>query len=45
MRKRCNIGKSCGATCIDPREGCVLEFGPEVSTSLTKVFTERLADL
>jgi len=37
MRKRCSLGKSCGATCIDPREGCVLEFGPEVSTSLTKV--------
>ena len=37
MRKRCSLGKSCGATCIDRKEGCVLEFGPEVSTAISKV--------
>jgi len=36
MRKRCSLGKSCGATCIDRREGCVLEFGPAASTSLNQ---------
>ena len=34
--KRCSLGKSCGATCIDAQERCVLEFGPEASESLTK---------
>ena len=37
MRKRCTKGKSCGATCIDGSERCVLELGPAVSDSLTKV--------
>lgn len=36
-RARCTKGKSCGATCIDPRERCVLELGPLVSPSLSKV--------
>lgn len=35
--KRCIKGKSCGATCIDPRERCVLELGPLVGESTTKV--------
>lgn len=34
--KRCSLGKSCGATCIDAQERCVLEFGPVVSKSLTE---------
>jgi hypothetical protein len=37
MRKRCTKGKSCGATCIDRSERCVLELGPSISDSLTKV--------
>ena len=36
MRKRCSKGKSCGATCIDPRERCVLELGPLVSATIRK---------
>jgi len=36
MRKRCSLGKSCGATCIDPAKGCVLEFDPRASTSLSQ---------
>lgn len=32
--KRCMRGKSCGATCIDRSERCVLELGPEISKSL-----------
>ena len=35
--KRCTLGKSCGATCIDARERCNLELGPHVSESLEKV--------
>jgi len=35
--KRCNKGKSCGAACIDPRERCVLELGPLISESTTRV--------
>ena len=34
---RCTKGKSCGATCIDPRERCVLELGPLVSPAMGKV--------
>jgi hypothetical protein len=37
VKKSCSKGKSCGATCIDPRERCILELGPELSKSLTKV--------
>ena len=37
MRKRCFKGKSCGATCIDPRERCVLELGPLISDAISKV--------
>ena len=37
VSKRCTKGKSCGATCIDARERCVLELGPEVSSSASKV--------
>ena len=33
---RCTKGKSCGATCIDPRERCVLELGPLVSPAMGK---------
>jgi len=32
--KRCMKGKSCGATCIDRSERCVLELGPEISRAL-----------
>lgn len=35
--KRCTKGKSCGATCITKSDRCVLELGPVVSESLTKV--------
>ncbi len=35
--KRCTKGKSCGATCITRSDRCVLELGPLVSESLTKV--------
>jgi len=35
--KRCTKGKSCGATCIDPRERCVLELGPSVNKTTKKV--------
>lgn len=44
MQKRCTKGKSCGATCIDPRERCVLELGPLVAPSVTKVRT-HLGDI
>lgn len=37
MRKRCSKGKSCGATCIDRVERCVLELGPIISRSITQV--------
>jgi len=36
-KARCTKGKSCGATCIDPRERCVLELGPLVSPEMGKV--------
>ena len=36
MIKRCSKGKSCGATCIDPRERCVLELGPLISSAIKK---------
>jgi len=35
--RMCRKGKSCGATCIDPRERCNLELGPLVSASVSKV--------
>lgn len=35
--KRCTKGKSCGATCIDGSERCVLELGPEVSQALGNI--------
>jgi hypothetical protein len=37
VAKRCSIGKSCGATCIDGREDCLIELGPEASGALSKV--------
>ena len=37
IKKGCRKGKSCGATCIDPRERCVLELGPLVSPAMGKV--------
>jgi hypothetical protein len=43
MRKKCNLGKSCGATCIDRQEGCVLEFGPGVSTAISQA-REAISD-
>lgn len=27
MRKRCTLGKSCGATCISRRKICLLDLG------------------
>jgi tRNA A-37 threonylcarbamoyl transferase component Bud32 len=35
--KRCTKGKSCGATCIDRRERCLLELGEPLSGALSKV--------
>jgi hypothetical protein len=32
--KRCTLGKSCGAACIDARERCNIEFPPSVQPSL-----------
>lgn len=37
MQKRCSKGTSCGATCIDAQERCVLELGPEISRTVTQV--------
>jgi len=37
VRKKCGKGKSCGATCIDPRERCVLELGPLIDKATKKV--------
>lgn len=37
MRKKCNLGKSCGATCIDRREDCVIELSPEISKQVGSV--------
>lgn len=36
-RKNCQRGKSCGGTCIDPRERCVLELGPLLQDGTSKV--------
>ena len=35
--KMCTRGKSCGATCIDAQERCVLELGPVINTQLSKL--------
>jgi hypothetical protein len=35
--KRCSIGKSCGATCIDRREDCLIELPPEASKSVSSM--------
>ena len=35
--KRCTKGTSCGATCIARTDRCIIELGPLVSESLTKV--------
>lgn len=35
--KMCTKGKSCGATCIDAREWCELELGPQFQSALPKV--------
>lgn len=37
MTKRCSKGKSCGATCIERRDVCVLELGGGVSGQIAKV--------
>ena len=44
--KRCSIGKSCGATCIDRREDCVIELPPEISKQMSSVrdFLESLRE-
>jgi len=34
--KRCTLGKSCGATCIDAQERCNLELGPIFQADLPK---------
>jgi hypothetical protein len=36
-RKRCKKGKNCSATCIDPREDCLVEMPEPVSVATTKV--------
>lgn len=36
MKKRCTKGKSCGATCIERRDVCVLELGGGVSGQIAK---------
>lgn len=36
-KKRCQKGKSCGATCIERRDDCVLELNFEVVKSIKKV--------
>ena len=35
--KRCSKGKSCGTTCIDHGKLCVLDLGPLIGKSTTKV--------
>ena len=35
--KRCTKGISCGATCIARTDRCIIEFGPVIADSLTKV--------
>ena len=42
--KRCTKGKSCGATCIDARELCLLELGPTVQPAMDKI-RERMFSL
>jgi hypothetical protein len=37
LRKRCIRGKSCGATCIDPNERCLLELPGGASGEVSKV--------
>jgi hypothetical protein len=36
-RKRCSKGKSCSATCIDPREYCLVELPESVGVGTSKV--------
>lgn len=36
-KDRCKKGKSCGATCIDPREDCIIDFNPDVNSALNSV--------
>lgn len=36
-KKRCYLGKSCGATCISKSKFCVMELGPELSSMLKQV--------
>lgn len=33
-RDRCKKGKSCGATCIDPNEDCIIDFDVNINTAL-----------
>jgi hypothetical protein len=35
-QKNCKIGKSCGATCINANDDCLLELIPGISQALTK---------
>ena len=34
--KRCTLGKSCGATCIDGKERCNLELGPLIQAEMPR---------
>jgi tRNA A-37 threonylcarbamoyl transferase component Bud32 len=36
-KKRCTLGKSCGATCINKSKWCIVDLGPKVSSALNKV--------
>ena len=35
--KKCNRGKSCGSTCINPNKACVVDASPATSDALSKV--------
>ena len=39
MRKRCSLGKSCGATCIERADACLLELPQSVQEPLSKTAT------
>lgn len=36
-RKRCRKGKNCSATCIDPREDCLVDFPEPVQAEITRM--------
>jgi len=39
VRKRCSLGKSCGATCIERRDACLLELPQSTHEPLSKTAT------